>query len=123
MNDAHFSIDLDVARSFVRITMAGLFTPDDVARFTSARDEAHAQLLCAPNQHVTLTDVRDMKIQPQDVVGAFRDVLSNPSAKSRKLAFLVPGTLTRAQLERATLGRHARFFYDGGEAEAWLFGR
>jgi hypothetical protein len=118
---AHFTIDVDPARDLVRIAMSGLFETADIESFLEARRQAHARLVCPPNCHVTLYDLRDMKIQPQDSVAAFRQMLSDPQYRSRRLAFVVAPTLAKMQLLRAIGGRDARFFEHPAEAEAWLF--
>jgi hypothetical protein len=119
--NASYSFEVDRARDLVRIRMSGLFTPDDIAAFLDARQRAHAQLGCGPNQHLTLNDVRQMKIQPQDIVAAFRYMLSQPAFRSRRLAFVAAPTLARGQLLRALQDREARCFETVEEAEAWLF--
>ena len=119
--NASFSFDVDRARDLVRIQMSGLFAPDDIAAFVEARRRAHAELRCAPNQHLTLNDVRRMKIQPQEIVAAFRYMLSEPAFRSRRLAFVAAPTLARGQLLRALQDREARCFETVEEAEAWLF--
>jgi len=118
--DARFSFQVDPARDFIRITMSGLFTLQDIADFVEARREAHGRLLCAPNAHLTLNDVRGLKIQPQETVSAFRDMLAAPDYRSRRLAFVAGPTLARMQLLRAIGGRDARCFDDPITAEAWL---
>lgn len=119
---ASFSLQTDRARDLVRIRMSGLFACDDIAAFLEARRRAHAELDCGPNEHLTLNDLRGMKIQPQDAVAAFRLMLSDPAFRSRRLAFVVGQTLARSQLARALNGRdHVRCFDEVGEAEAWLF--
>ena len=119
--DAHYSFEVDPARSLIRIKMGGLFTLADIDAFCRDRREAHAQLACAPNQHLTLNDVRGMKIQLQEVVAAFRDLLAAPEYRSRRLAFVAGPTLARSQLMRALSGRDARCFEEIWSAEAWLF--
>ena len=118
---ATYSFDIDRARSLVRITMAGLFTPDDNRDFLAARRAAHVALGCAPNMHFTLSDVRGMKIQPQDTVSGFQEMLAAPEYRSRRLAFVAGRTLARSQLMRALSNREARCFEDVAHAEAWLF--
>lgn len=118
---ATFSIVCEPDRDLIRISMAGLFAPSDIAAFLAARREAHAELRCAPNAHLTLNDVRGMKIQPQQAVAAFQDMLADSAYRSRRLAFVVAPTLARGQLARALAGRHdAALFEDPAEAEAWL---
>jgi hypothetical protein len=118
---ADFSITVEPERDLVRIRMAGFFTREGIAEFVESRRIAHAQLTCARNQHVTVNDLRGMKIQSQEIVEAFREMLAEPSYRSRRLAFVVSPTLARTQLTRAVAGRDVRFFEDSVLAEAWLF--
>ena len=119
--NASFSFKVDRARDLIRIQMAGLFTAGDIAAFLEARQQAHARLGCGPNRHFTLNDVRQMKIQTQDIVAAFRYMLSDPAYRSRRLAFVAAPTLARGQLLRALQDRDARCFETIEAAEAWLF--
>lgn len=118
---ASFSFEIDSSRDLVRIRMAGLFTDQHIAAFLEARRKAHDALGCGPNRHLTLNDVREMKIQTQDMVAAFRDMLSDPAYRSRRLAFVAAPTLARGQLLRALQGRDARCFETIEAAETWLF--
>lgn len=118
---ASFSFEVDPSRDLIRIRMAGLFNADDIAAFLEARERAHAQLRCGPNRHLTLNDVRQMKIQTQEIVGDFRYMLSDPAYRSRRLAFVAAPTLARGQLLRALQEREARCFDTLEAAEAWLF--
>lgn len=117
---AHFSIRVDVPRSLVVITMAGFFEPADIARFVAARNDAHRLLTCGANQQVTLIDIRAMDIQAQDSVAAFRAVLVDPARASRRLAFVVPQSLARMQIQRAADSRAAHYFGSLEDAEHWL---
>jgi hypothetical protein len=121
--DAKFSFHIDRSRDLIRIRMSGLFTLADIAAFLEARQRAHDELGCVPNRHVTLNDVSAMKIQSQDSVAAFREMLADPAFRSRRLAFVAAPTLARGQLLRALQDRdaHARCFNSVEEAEAWLF--
>lgn len=117
---AQYSIEADRPRDLIRIRMSGFFSLDDVEGFRAARRAAHDALDCAPNEHLTLNDLRDMKIQSQEIVVAFREMLADPAFRSRRLAFVVNSTLARGQLQRALADRDARCFEDPYEAEAWL---
>jgi hypothetical protein len=119
---AHFSIDAEPERDLISIRMGGFFGLDDIGAFVKARREAHAQLRCPPNAHVTINDLREMKIQSQDIVDAFQGMLSKRDIyRSRRLAFVVSPTLARTQLMRALTSRNARCFESRAEAERWLF--
>jgi hypothetical protein len=117
---ARFAFQVDPSRDFVRIAMSGLFSLDDIADFVEARREAHGRLSCARNAHFTLNDLRGLKIQPQETVAAFREMLAATDYRSRRLAFVAGPTLARNQLLRALGGRDARCFNDPITAEAWL---
>jgi hypothetical protein len=118
---AHFTVRAEPSRDLIRITMSGFFNPDDIQAFCDARAAEHARLTCGPNQHVTLNDLRAMKVQAQDVVAAFQNLLADPAYRSRKLAFIVDRTLARSQLMRALNGRTAKCFENRVDAEQWLF--
>ena len=118
---AQYQIDVEPKRNLVKIRMAGFFTERDIEGFLAARRLAHAKLRCGPNEHVTVNDIRDMKIQSQEIVEAFRTMLAEPEYRSRRLAFVVSPTLARTQVIRAIAGRDARCFEDSWAAEAWLF--
>jgi hypothetical protein len=117
---ARFSFEVDRPRNLVRIVMTGLFEPEDVADFSRERRKAHAMLRCAPGRHVTLTDLRAMKILPQQTVAAFGALLAAPESRARRIAFVVSPTLVRGQLARALAGRDCRCFEEIEAAEAWL---
>lgn len=118
---AEFSIDVEPERDLVRIAMRGFFTPADIADFLEQRRRAHGALRCAPNRHLTINDLRGMKIQSQESVAEFQKMLGAPEYRSRRLAFVIGPTLARSQLSRALSGRDARCFGTIVEAEAWLF--
>lgn len=117
----HFSIVVDPALDLVTMEMSGFFRPADVQAFEAARNEAHRQLKCGKNRHLTLVDMRQMLIQSQDAVVEFQRVLNNPASQSRKIAIVVSQTLARMQIERAAERRDVQFFTDGtAEARRWL---
>lgn len=118
---AHFTVRAEPSRDLIRITMAGFFAPADIQAFYDARAAEHARLTCGANQHVTLNDLTAMKVQSQDVVAAFQNLLGDPAYRSRRLAFVVDRTLARSQLMRALNGRTAKCFEDRVAAEKWLF--
>lgn len=118
---AEYSIEVEPNRDLVRIRMGGFFELGDVEGFLEVRRVAHQALRCGRNQHVTINDIRDMKIQSQEIVDAFREMLADPAYRSRRLAFVVSATLARTQVGRALANRQARIFEDFWSAESWLF--
>jgi hypothetical protein len=118
---ADFSFDVDPARDLIRITLTGFFQRDDVAALGAAHVQALARLYCPANAHVTLVDVRELKIQSQETMDAFETLLSAREQRSRRLALVVAPTLARMQVERALAARPAvQCFSSPYDAVAWL---
>lgn len=117
---ATYSVVADPGRDLIRINLVGFFDDSSMAGFLAARRAAHAQLRCGPNQHLTLTDTRDIAIQTQDMVARWGGILADSTYKSRRLACVVASTLARMQLQRALGSRDVRLFTDPAEAETWL---
>lgn len=114
-----FEIDRD--RDLVKIVLTGLFMPIHVADFFEARRKVHAQLACAPGEHLTLTDLGALEWLPHDTADAFAALLTAPESRARRLAFVVsPNGLLCRQLRRVLAGREARIFSEPAAAEAWL---
>ena len=116
-----FTFTLDRPRGLVRISMDGFYGLEDVAAFFDARREALAELGLPRNAHVTLNDLRGMKIQAQEVIQAFQAGLAVPEEKARKLAIVVDAAMARGQANRAINSADTHYFTDVESAEAWLF--
>ena len=117
---AKFDINHYPDDGLLLITMSGFFEIADIEAFAVARDAAHTELKCGPNQHLTLVDITQMSIQKQDAVAEFQRILSNPKTASKRIAFVVPRSLARGQIQRAAQGRNAEYFETIAEAEEWL---
>lgn len=118
---ALFTISSEPDRDLVRITMAGFYLAEDVVAFRTERDREMTKLHCGPNCHLTIVDVREIKIQSQDMVEQFHRVLAEPKLQSLRLAFIVATSLARTQLTRAIANRPSvRCFTEPAEAEDWV---
>jgi hypothetical protein len=117
---ANHSIVVDPVRCIVRASLNGFFSSGDVAGFARDQRGAYAALAGRIGQHVTLVDVSECKIQPQDVVEAFRALLNDPALMSRRIAFVTGSSPARMQIRRLINRDSARFFDDIAAAEAWL---
>ncbi len=116
--DAHYEIDADPPRGMIRVRLAGFFEAEDVRSFALRYREELARV--PGTGHLTLADIRAMKIQAQDIVAAFSQFMALPDIRSRKLAFVCASNLARLQAQRLTDREEVRFFDDAGAAEAWL---
>lgn len=117
----YFSIDVDPARRLLKVRMGGFFSLDDVADYHDAVHRATARLGGLPSQQRMICDISEMRIQTQDVVDAFRQVMGDPKYRRRKVGFVVASSLARMQALRVIGSRHAQCFATEAEAEAWLF--
>ena len=121
--EGRFDITVDPARDLVRIVMGGFFDRTSFAAFVAARNEAHRSLRCAPREHLTLVDIRRMRVQTQELVGLFGGVFADPTYRSRRTGCVVASSLARIQLRRAVgdrLGNGLLFFTDPHQTEHWL---
>jgi len=119
--NAYYSIVVDRARGALRIAMGGFFMHSDVDAFQSEVYMKLAQLGLRPNQHLMLCDVREMKIQMQEIVAAFSHVVGNPRSRSKRLAFVTGSSLSRLQAKRLSNRDGIAYFADMALAQAWLF--
>lgn len=115
-----YSIAVDRLAAFVRIKLGGFFAIEDVQEFAVAQRRAYETLASARGRHVTLCDVSECKIQPQDVVEAFRGLLTDRSLMSQRMAFVTGASPAKMQIRRLIGRDTCRFFEDTETAERWL---
>jgi len=118
---ANFSVHTQSDRGLLILELSGFFTVEEVAAFAAERDAALATLGMPPNRHVTLCDVSECKIQPQDIVETFRAMLIDPRVAAARLAIVTGSSLARMQVRRLVDRPNLAFFPSRGEAERWLF--
>lgn len=120
---ARIRVQADPARDAMFVELSGFFLLADVAAFDTDWWNAHAQLRCARNAHLTLCDLSDMSIQTQEVVTAFTQVVRHPDRHSRRFAMVVGASLARQQAKRLPQPDRmdVAYFFDRAEAETWLF--
>jgi len=118
---ANFSVHTQADRGLLILELSGFFTVEEVAAFAAARDTALATLGTPPNRHVTLCDVSECKIQPQDIVETFRAMLIDPKVAAARLAIVTGSSLARMQVRRLVDRPNLAFFTARREAERWLF--
>ncbi|RYF18272.1 MAG: STAS/SEC14 domain-containing protein [Oxalobacteraceae bacterium] len=116
-----FTITADPSLDLVTIIIGGFFRQPDIDAFEQARNVAHSELRCGPNEHLTLVDMREMLIQSQEAIVGFQRVLNNHTTRSKRIAIVTSKTLARMQVERAAERRDVHFFNgEPAEARQWL---
>lgn len=116
----HFTIGIDSPRNLLRVCMSGFYSVEDVQRYHAAVDEASIALGGPPSRQRMICDVTEMRIQAQDVVAAFQQVMGDPKYRARRVAFVVATSLARMQVQRVAGDRVAQLFDNEADAEAWL---
>jgi hypothetical protein len=115
-----FSIEIDAPRNLLRVRMSGFYSLEDVERYHAAVDAATLALGGAPSRQLMLNDISGMQIQAQEIIAAFKQVVSDPRYRERRVGFVVASSLARLQLVRVIGGRNAQLFESEAEALAWL---
>ena len=117
---ASYNIAVDRFRKLLEVTLTGFFSPADAGRVIQEIRESISGLPGPANSHVTLVDVRQLKLQPQDVIAAVAGQIANPRYRSRRLAFVVGSSVARMQVRRLLIRDEVGVFEDPDEAKRWL---
>src|SRR4051794_29269409 len=118
-----FEIQTNRVDGVIFLRMGGAMTVDD-ARACAAAKEAAVDGLGPPYAHSTLVDIRDLRVQPQEVFAIFTDFVAKTRHKSRKIAIVGGEGTARMQFRRVAesqpLRDEMRFFTVVSEARRWL---
>lgn len=118
-----FEIETSHANRLIYLRMSGAFTVEGARECAAAKERA-VQALGPPYSHSTLLDVRDFRIQPQDIFAVFTGFVANTKHKSRKIAVVGGEGSARMQfrrvVERDRLRDDMRFFTEVSDAREWL---
>ena len=120
---AEYTIVADKRIATVRVTMSGFFGTADVDAFAHDLSVTLADMNTKPNEHLMLCDLRQMKIQTQEIVAAFGLLTGTVALRSQRLAVVTGKSLVRQQAMRLTDRRRVCYFDNVGCAERWLFDR
>jgi hypothetical protein len=118
-----FQVETDHTNRMIYLRMSGVLSVDE-AHACAAAKEAAVERLGPPYDHSTLLDIRELRLQPQEVFAIFTHFVATTKHKSRKIA-IIPGEGTarmqfRRVAERAPLRNDMRFFTQFDEARDWL---
>lgn len=115
-----FRIETDKSSRLVRVEVFGFWQPQDIADFIQQEQAAVRSLNVPAGSHRLLVDVRNMKIQSQQVIEGLRHVSDTAVLKAARFAFIVSPGLIRQQVKRAVAGRTIGVFDDEPSALAYL---
>ena len=116
-----FEISVNEHRHLLKIAMGGYYDMASVKAFAVARMRAHQRLRSAPNAHVAMVDTSACKIQTQEVLAKFAEVMTDSRYRPRRLGFVAAGPIALMQVCRlASKMPNTRVFEDADSAVAWL---
>ena len=121
--NASYSIDPDPVTGVLAVTLFGFFSVSDIAALRVELLEGIASIGRRPGTHLSLYDIRECKIQSQDVVRALRAMSDTKGVVARRLAVVAGNSLMKMQLSRILVDRETRLFADVGPAMDWLLER
>jgi hypothetical protein len=120
---ASYSVNPERENNLLVVTLYGFFSVEDIALLRADLLRGIESLGCRPGQHLALHDIRDCKIQSQEVVNALRAMSDEKHVVARRLAIVAGNSLMRMQLKRILVGRDCRIFEDLGWARHWLLAK
>ena len=119
-----FEIETNQADRIIFIRMSGVFAVDEAHACAAAKEAAVDSLGPPYDDHSSLVDIRDLRLQPQEIFAVFTNFVATTKHKSRRIAIVGGEGTARMQFrrvaERAPLRDHMRFFTDADEARDWL---
>ena len=120
--NGHATLTVDRARRLFNFSAEGFFDVEGVASLAAQKAAALQSLGGRAGDHVSIVDVTGCRIQSQDVVAAFSDMIADCAIASRKVAFVAsPGCQMRLQVRRMTRDRDASgLFDDVDSAKRWV---
>lgn len=122
-----FEIETSRADRIINLRMHGGFSLEDAHACAAAKEAAVGDLGPPFDDHATLLDIRDLRIQPQEIFAVFTGFVANTRHKSRKIAILGGEGSARMQFrrvaERDPLRDDMRYFTDRDQAVGWLHAR
>lgn len=119
-----FEIETNKANRLIFLRMSDGFTLEGARECAAAKEAAVDSLGPPYDEHSTLVDIRDLRVQSQDVFAIFTNFVAMTKHKSRKIAIVGGEGTARMQFrrvaEREPLRDNMRFFTVVREAREWL---
>ena len=121
-----FEVETNHSERMIFLRLEGVLSIEEAHACAAAKEAAVESLGPPYDNHSTLLDIRDLRLQPQEIFAIFTNFVATTRYKSRKIAIVGGEGTARMQFrrvaERAPLRDDMRFFTDAGEARSWLLG-
>lgn len=116
-----FSLTSDQSRNLIVARMAGFMTVEEVEEFSRQEQSAVEAMGLGCGEFLLLINTDDAVIQSQEVVAAFKGIVTGSRFKARRIAVVRHDTITRMQTRRILEERaDAAVFETMDEAQDWL---
>ena len=115
-----YKITVDHGRRIVRVQMSGFFDPTEVAAFARDEQAAAKSLGCPSGAFGLLLETPGAMPQSQEVVAAFRRLLSDLPLKAGRVAIVSEGALVTMQVRRIMTAERTGVFDRVEDALAWI---
>lgn len=118
-----FTIAPDRTNEFLRLTLTGSWSPDIVALFEVEVYQTLKAMIGRggrPGHFLTLVDMRDKQIVPQNVATDMARLI-RPDSPSKRIALIASSALHKMQVKRVAGIEKYAFFDTEEPALTWLF--
>ncbi len=119
-----FALSVEPTRRLISITLPSNIDPAIAREIGAAKAKAADQLGDIERGHVTLFDVRALRVQPQSIMQMFADFVRDTPRKSLKVAILVGEGTSRMQFRRLAeaeaIREDLKLFTERTSAVDWL---
>lgn len=115
-----YKITVGHGRRILRVELSGFFAPEEVAAFARDEQAAAKSLGCPSGTFGLLLETPGGMPQSQDVVAAFRRLLSDLPLKAGRVAIVSEGALVTMQVRRIMTAERTGVFDRVDDALAWI---
>lgn len=119
-----FKVETNRQDRMIFVRMSGVLSLEEGYACAAAKEAAVDSLGAPYDDHSTLVDIRDLRLQPQQVFAIFTNFVATTKHKSRRIAIVVGEGTARMQFrrvaERAPLRDDMLIFARVDEALDWL---
>ena len=119
-----YTVEVDRRHRIVMLIIGANLDADEGWELQTSKNNAVRSLGPPASDHSTLMDIRQLRIQPQELIHAFVDYSQNTKLPSKKVAILFGEGTSRMQFRRIIQSENViakmELFTDRDEALAWL---
>jgi hypothetical protein len=116
------TVTTEPRRKLIRAKMSGLLSLPEVQAFGEEEQAAVRSMGLQSGEFLLLVETHGETVQTQEVMFAFRELVTNSELKAKRIAIVRTGALAGIQSRRLADARSDyEVFTNTGDAEEWLF--